>query len=521
MASTDTSPTSPVDHTMPAAVRTSSTMTSDDMGDPSDPLYARFKTWRHVIGNLIEYFEYRESMLKTQSKEYTKLSKTLEVPFKTPEFAQDGIAAIWQGMRDKGMQMSTFYEEEAKALKAGVIADLTRLRGDIKKHLSDLDKEGREGSKKVGKRLDKFSDTTQALGKWIPVAETNPTSLDVDHDPYVLSRQIRHKLYRVVDEENQLNEQLLALQKRCEHYEKVILQAIQKALKDQAEHVARQSQYETTTANEMTSIAFNIPPEREWTSFANREPTLLPADYKPRDPANVDFPFSNHPSTKPVIEGLLARKSTVLKRSSSAYYVLSPSGYLLEYKDHDPILNPDPTLAIKLTDSDLGNSPARSGKAGFTIKGKDAGKSIGMSHEYVFKTDSMDLATKWWNSIEKFVGNAPRENTLTSPVKTTASESDDELASPVSARDQAVPAQAATTHTASKTATVPQTAQPGPTTAAPTTTARVAEPTTAAHQAAPTTTATGHAGPTATDPALAAARSAATSGTQPTQTGTL
>jgi hypothetical protein len=95
-------------------------------------------------------------MQKTQSKEFLKLSKTLEVPFKNPEFAPDGIATIWTGLRDKAVQMSNFHNEEAGVLKAGVISDLTRLRGDIKKHLSDLDKEGVQGSKKVGKKMDKF-----------------------------------------------------------------------------------------------------------------------------------------------------------------------------------------------------------------------------------------------------------------------------------------------------------------------------------------------------------------------------
>jgi len=95
-------------------------------------------------------------MQKTLSKEYAKLSKTLEVPFKTAEFAPDGIATIWQAMRDKTMQLSQFHSEEAGFTKAGVVADLSRLRGDIKKHLQDLDKEGIQGSKKVGKRMDKF-----------------------------------------------------------------------------------------------------------------------------------------------------------------------------------------------------------------------------------------------------------------------------------------------------------------------------------------------------------------------------
>jgi hypothetical protein len=92
------------------------------------------------------------------------------------------------------------------------------------------------------------------LGKWIPVAETNPSSLDANHEPYVLWRQIRHKLYQAVDEENVFNEQLLALQKRCEQYESVIVRAIQKAIKDHDEQVAKESQYSLTVANELNGI---------------------------------------------------------------------------------------------------------------------------------------------------------------------------------------------------------------------------------------------------------------------------
>lgn len=143
-------------------------MSSEDAGSPSDPLYNRFKStsqtpslltllaWRSVIGNLIEYFEQLESIQKNQYKEFTKLSKTLEVPFKTPEFTPDGIATIWQAMRDKATLLANFHNEEANLIKAGPIADLTRLRADLKKHLNDLEKEGVQGSKKVGKRMDKF-----------------------------------------------------------------------------------------------------------------------------------------------------------------------------------------------------------------------------------------------------------------------------------------------------------------------------------------------------------------------------
>ena len=112
--------------------------------------------WRGVLGNLLEYFEQLESFHKQKAKEYAKLSKMPEVPFKTPDFAPDGIALIWQAIRDKNLQLSNFHTEEAQILKAGTIAELGRLRSDLKKHLSDLEKEGVKGSRKVEKKMDKF-----------------------------------------------------------------------------------------------------------------------------------------------------------------------------------------------------------------------------------------------------------------------------------------------------------------------------------------------------------------------------
>jgi hypothetical protein len=93
------------------------------------------------------------------------------------------------------------------------------------------------------------------LGKWIPVAETNPTSLDANHDPYVLHRQTRHKLYRAVDEENQLNEQLFALQTRCQIFETHIVKEIQRAIADYSAAINKESQYSITVANETNGTA--------------------------------------------------------------------------------------------------------------------------------------------------------------------------------------------------------------------------------------------------------------------------
>src|SRR5947207_619581 len=202
----------------------------------------------------------------------------------------------------------------------------------------------------------------------------------------------------------------------------------------------------------MVAIAMQLPPNKEWESFTYREPSLLKPDHKPRDPATVPFPFSDHKLVKPVLEATLERKSTMLKRRTTSYYVLSAAGFLLEYKDNDPITNPDPTLCLKLSECELGNSPSRSGKAGFTLRGKDAGKSFGgRTHEYIFRTDSMEQATQWWTKLEKFVGGARPSGAA----NVTDSEGEDSPASEKQTSPVASPGKSPHAQTAPQTTSTP------------------------------------------------------------------
>jgi len=188
------------------------------------------------------------------------------------------------------------------------------------------------------------------------------------------------------------------------------------------------------------------------------------------------------------------------RRRQSAYYVLTPSGFLLEYKDPSPISHPDPTLSIKLRDSELGNPPSRSGKAGFTIRGKDAGKSFGgMNHEYIFRTDNMQQATQWWTKLEKFMGNAPRgEDTAAAEVTESEGEEGETAgagAGAVGTKVRAEPGQGVGVQQPVQTAAPTPAATRGTAQGVSTTTAPA--PTTATAGVTPTAT-TGVAAPTAT-----------------------
>jgi hypothetical protein len=178
-----------------------------------DPLTSRFKiidhflhdftshflAWRQLLRNLIDYFEHYELMQKSRSKDFTKLSQILDTPVESHNFVPDGVSMIWKGLRENAANSSDFYQDQSNIINAGVVTDLIELQKTIKNALSDTEKEFSEGVEQISKGLEKFvcslvydcsadlqSDQSQSLGKWIPVAETNATSLDARHDPYIL-----------------------------------------------------------------------------------------------------------------------------------------------------------------------------------------------------------------------------------------------------------------------------------------------------------------------------------------------
>lgn len=155
-----------------------------------------------------------------------------------------------------------------------------------------------------------------------------------------------------------------------------------------------------------------IPPTMEWTGFVQRyQNMLVDPNGPPRSVDSVAFPNQNHKATQPLIEGTLERKSRnklSMGGYSTGYYVVSPSGYLHEFKDNDNVRkDPAPELSIYLPDATIG---AVSGEK-FNVKGKDVSggfsSKLSGSPEVSFKAHTPSDAQKWYEVIRSAAGNGP------------------------------------------------------------------------------------------------------------------
>ncbi|KAI8631132.1 PH domain-containing protein [Xylariaceae sp. FL1651] len=374
-------------------------------------LTERLQAWKHAVVYLEDYIGAVEKVHKAHSKEYEKVLKTISHPLREGHHFDQGlggVAGFFENMRVNTQAMISSNTETEKTLKGTVLPILERLHKEIKaKH-----KEVSHGVDKSAKEIEKARNTTQKhielLGQHSASFESTGGKLNPSDDPYVIKRGVLHRLNKQVIAENNHSNDLIHVQDSFQVFEAHVIQVIQQAMEAFNQVAGGQAEKTRALYADMLGAAQRIPGDFEWKGFQTREGhRLVNPNDPPRSLDAITFPNQDHPSTKPLIEGSLERKSRnkLSWGTQSAYYVVTASKYLHEFKDDDNLRSdPKPELSIYLPDAVIG---APSGDK-FNVKGKDRGKSISSklagSSELAFKAHSAADAQKWFEAIRVAAG---------------------------------------------------------------------------------------------------------------------
>ena len=300
---------------------------------------------------------------------------------------------------------------------------LERLHAEIKNKHKELSKGAVKGTKNVEVARNETQKFIESLGQHTAAFSSSGGKLESSDDPYVIQRRVNHRLNKQVLEENNSREDLLAVQNSFQQFECHVINTIQQAMSSFLQYVGGQAERQKAMYSDMTSAAQRIPPDFEFKGFVKRNGTLLVDPSTPkRTVSNISFPNQNHSATKPLITGILERKTKglgAIKGYNTGYYVVTPSKYLHEFKDDDDYRkDPTPEMSLYLPDCIIG---AVNGEL-FNIKGKDVskgkvGSALATSHEFAFKARSPTDAQRWWEVVREAVGagNASGDMATSSP----------------------------------------------------------------------------------------------------------
>ncbi|KAF1823537.1 uncharacterized protein K489DRAFT_379533 [Dissoconium aciculare CBS 342.82] len=440
----------------------------EDASEVTKLFHERLQAWKHACGYLEDYVTATEKLAASNGKEYEKVLKTVSTPLKEGhhfETTVGGVAGLFENIRTNTQGLANSNAETAKTLKGTILPIFERLHAEIKHKTKELTKGAGKGSKAVDKARTVSQKHIELLGQQTASFDSNG-SVKAHEDPYLLQRQVHHRLHKQVIEENNIREDMLAVQSNFSQFEAHVLQTLQSGIAQFNQVVSGQAEHTRTLYGDITAHVQRIPADHEWNAFVTRNAGILIDPTAPkRAVGNIAFANQDHRASRPLIAGSLERKQGLLKKYDASYYVVTPSKYLHEFKtDDDFAKDPSPENSLYLPDCLIGAVDG----AKFNVRGKDSSKGalakLAMTKEFEFKAHTPEDAKKWHAVIASITGAVTNDLPESAPVSPATAQATD-IATPTSA-----------TSTTATTGVIPgaapvTTAQPVTTTAAATETA--------------------------------------------------
>ncbi|QRV89679.1 cytoplasm protein [Ceratobasidium sp. AG-Ba] len=388
---------------------------------PSDILIERFTAYKHIVKQLVAYFEGVADIEANTAKEMTKLGAVIQVPFKAGNqfMGEGGLQDVYYTIRDKTRTIADHHANLAKTVEGSIVQHLRKLHYEIKAHIKNVQNDTGKLATSVAKEREMSTKHISDLARTIAMFKNTPMQVTARDDPYVMNQLVIRQLQKQVHEENALQKSIIIMQQNSAHFEEGIVRSIQSAWQTFEEWNARMSASVQETWRVMGNTMAALAPDREWISFAAKSDHLLDPETPLRNPDTIEYPSKDDPSVVPVHVGILERKKRFTRSYREAYFVLTPAGYLHEFVSSDPHVRQTPQFSLFLPACTLGppssaktarshkfhiesktdtDGPAKSGLA------SRAGSLLGRSqHAYTFRARSHEEMMEWWNDVRMLV----------------------------------------------------------------------------------------------------------------------
>jgi len=195
--------------------------------------------------------------------------------------------------------------------------------------------------------------------------------------------------------------------------ERTIINNVQEVFAEYSSLVIRPSIESLTMLNtELDDAMDAIAYDQEWNALVQRDRNFVDPTASIRELQHIEYPGQKAATTLEMRSGPLERKTKYLRSYTSAWYVLTGSLFLHEYRSPDRTREITPLMSLHLPECKLGeHSEESSTSHKFVLKGKQSGQ-FHRDHSWVFRAESHEVMLSWYNDIQKLsaLGSAsPKE----------------------------------------------------------------------------------------------------------------
>ncbi|GAW07521.1 cytoplasm protein [Lentinula edodes] len=436
---------------------------------PSDILIARFIAWKGVLKQLVLYFHGIADIQHHTARELVKLGGVIQVPFRGGGGGgfgggncgggggggsgggggdagfiggEGGLQEVFYKLREDGIRsVAEEYEGFGRTIEGSIVRHLEKLRGEVKMHIKNIQNDTGKLATTVSRERELSTSLISALATSISTYKNTPLALSSHpkQDPYISNLAVQRQLRTQVNAENLLQKSLIITQANSASFEEGIVQAIQGAWATYEEWRVRMTANVERHHAGVASAFAGLDPTVEWVSLSARTDHLLDPDTPLREPRFIRYPCKDDPCVVGVHEGVLLRKRRYVRRWREARYVLTPAGFLHEFRDDhnnvdadgvetplSSLFHPECTLGppnahdrpgsqnggsykfyIEVskdgTGTTKGGTSISSVRRSLSLRKSNTGSGGGGGggdHAWSFKAKSRDEMMEWWNDIK-------------------------------------------------------------------------------------------------------------------------
>ncbi|ORZ20596.1 hypothetical protein BCR42DRAFT_476185 [Absidia repens] len=255
---------------------------------------------------------------------------TLESHFaKTAGIRQ--VCDAWQMYHLKNAKDHIDYSSFIRAQGLPLLANI---KNELKYIIRSVRSDDRLSLTHLAKLKEEAAKRLTRLDQQLTFFDRHPDHGDTKEDPWLMNTRVIKQMLKVYQQENKMHETVIRLQREIMALEKQLMEDLRQFC--QQLYTLRESSWLGVDRGllEIMRAFDNVTNDADWDTFINQcKDQLVSEEASYRHPERLQYPNHNHPLVQPLFAARMERRSSILHNWHEYIYVLTPAGFLHEYRN--------------------------------------------------------------------------------------------------------------------------------------------------------------------------------------------
>ncbi|KAI8097675.1 uncharacterized protein BX664DRAFT_347635 [Halteromyces radiatus] len=245
-----------------------------------------------------------------------------------------GIRQVCDAWQMYHLKNAKDHADYAAFIRTQGLPILAKIKHELKYIIRSVRSDDRLSLTVLAKMKDETAKRLTRLDQQLSFFDRHPDHGFTKEDPWLMNTRVITQMIKMYQQENKMHETVIRLQRE--------IMALEKQLMDDLRHLCQQLYTLRESSwlgvdqglQEIMRTFDSVVNDRDWCTFAEHcKDQLVSENASYRHPNKLVYPNHSHPLVQPLFAASMERKSSVLQNWHEYIYVLTPAGFLHEYRN--------------------------------------------------------------------------------------------------------------------------------------------------------------------------------------------